>query len=42
MSRVKSLVRSRVALWTAGWVGLYIGCAAYGFVRVAEYERTRS
>lgn len=42
MSRVKSLARNRVALWSAGWVGLYIGCTAFAFIRLAADERSQS
>ncbi|MEH3154915.1 MAG: hypothetical protein PGN29_06060 [Gordonia paraffinivorans] len=42
MSRVTSLARSRVALWAAGWVGLYIGFAIAGFIRLAADERSET
>lgn len=41
MSRVKSAARSRVALWTAGWVGLYIGFLTVAIVRLVVDERAQ-
>lgn len=41
MSRVKSAARSRVALWTVGWVGLYIGFLTVAIVRLVVDERAQ-
>jgi hypothetical protein len=41
MSRVKSLARSRVALWTAGWVGLYLGFLTVALARLVADERAQ-